>query len=201
MFRLTPERLRVFAGVDERANARNNLRLVLGIGDTEPLAGGFEDAHVGFTGGDEGIDLSGHVALGFELGAALGEEGGKGCAQMREDVRGEAEEVHRYDFVSGERDVSALGIHVVNMADAKLQHQTSMGCGCATMSRNDPPHLVALIDLLRQGKTMDYHTVKPGDQVNEFTGTRQRLIVDEQQWIVQNAKQALRRMIEITEKM
>ena len=96
---------------------------------------------------------------------------------------------------------SALGIHVVNMADAKLQHQTSMGCGCATMSRNDPPHLVALIDLLRQGKTMDYHTVKPGDQVNEFTGTRQRLIVDEQQWIVQNAKQALRRMIEITEKM
>jgi quinolinate synthase len=96
---------------------------------------------------------------------------------------------------------SALGIHVVNMADAKLQHQTSMGCGCATMSRNDPPHLVALIDLLRQGKTMDYHTVKPGDQVNEFTGTRQRLIVDDQQWIVQNAKQALRRMIEITEKM
>ena len=38
-----------------------------------------------------------------------------------------------------------------------------MGCGCATMSRNDPPHLVAILDLLRRGAAPDLNRVLPGD--------------------------------------
>ena len=91
----------------------------------------------------------------------------------------------------------ALGITVVNLADGATD--SAIGCGCATMSRNDPPHLVALIDLLRQGKTMDYNEVKAGDKVNEFTGTRHRLNPTDQQWVIQHARKALERMIAITE--
>lgn len=94
-----------------------------------------------------------------------------------------------------------IGITVVNLAEAPLQPgKPGLGCGCATMSRNDPPHLVALLDLLRQGKAMDYNEVKAGDVVNEFSGTRQRLETNDQEWIIQNAKKALEKMIEITEK-
>lgn len=93
-----------------------------------------------------------------------------------------------------------LGISVVNLAEApKKDHEKGMGCGCATMSRNDPPHLVALVDLLRQGKPMAYNEVKAGDVVNEFTGTRQRLKEQDQQWVIDNAKKALEMMINITE--
>lgn len=93
-----------------------------------------------------------------------------------------------------------LGINVVNLAEApKSKDEKGIGCGCATMSRNDPPHLVALVDLLRLGKTMDYNLVKPGDIVNEFTGTRQRLKEEDQQWVTENAKKALQKMIDITE--
>lgn len=93
----------------------------------------------------------------------------------------------------------ALGIEVVNLAEAPLEHQKAIGCGCATMSRNDPPHLVALLDLLRQGKSLSYNEVKAGDVVNEFTGLRNRLSVQEQQWVIDNAKKALQMMINITE--
>jgi quinolinate synthase len=93
-----------------------------------------------------------------------------------------------------------LGIEVVNLAEApKKKDEKGMGCGCATMSRNDPPHLVALVDLLRQGKVMEYNEVKPGDIVNEFTGSRQRLQEREQKWVIDNAKKALEMMINITE--
>lgn len=93
-----------------------------------------------------------------------------------------------------------LGITVVNMAEIpQANSQMGLGCGCATMSRNDPPHLVALVDLLRQGKPMPYNTVKAGDVVNEFTGSRQRLQVPQQEWVIENARKALRKMIEITE--
>lgn len=93
-----------------------------------------------------------------------------------------------------------LGIEVVNLAEAPAKlGDKSMGCGCATMSRNDPPHLVALVDLLRQGKTMEYNKVAPGDVVNEFSGTRSRLDQSEQHWVVSNAKKALEMMIKITE--
>jgi quinolinate synthase len=93
-----------------------------------------------------------------------------------------------------------LGITVVSLANAPKQAgQPGMGCGCATMSRNDPPHLVALLDLLRQGKALNYNEVKAGDIVNEFTGTRHRLETKDQDWVIANAKKALEKMIEITE--
>ncbi|HHL3492199.1 TPA: quinolinate synthase NadA [Legionella pneumophila] len=93
-----------------------------------------------------------------------------------------------------------LGIRVVNLAEAPQKDtEKGIGCGCATMSRNDPPHLVALLDLLRQGKSMPYNEVKAGDVVNEFTGTRNRLPVNDQQWVINNAKKALEMMINITE--
>ncbi|WP_408073271.1 quinolinate synthase NadA [Legionella pneumophila] len=93
-----------------------------------------------------------------------------------------------------------LGIRVANLAEAPQKDtEKGVGCGCATMSRNDPPHLVALLDLLRQGKSMPYNEVKAGDVVNEFTGTRNRLPVNDQQWVINNAKKALEMMINITE--
>ena len=93
----------------------------------------------------------------------------------------------------------ALDIRVVNLADAPLDKKTSMGCGCATMSRNDPPHLVGLVDLLRQGHAMDYNEVHAGDAIHEFTGTRARLQNRDKDWVIHYAREALRRMIEITQ--
>lgn len=90
-------------------------------------------------------------------------------------------------------------ISVVNVAEANLANSPKVGCGCATMSRNDPPHLVALLDLLRQGKAPSYNIVKAGDVVNEFTGLRQRLNSTEQSWVIDNARVALENMIQITE--
>ncbi len=93
-----------------------------------------------------------------------------------------------------------LGISVISLAEAPSGlNEKNMGCGCATMSRNDAPHLVALLDLLRQGKNMNYNEVRAGDMVNEFTGTRHRLQTDDQKWVVDNAKRALQMMIDITE--
>ena len=93
-----------------------------------------------------------------------------------------------------------LGIQVVNLAEApKNATDLGVGCGCATMSRNDPPHLIGLVDLLRQGKTMDYNEIRAGDVVSEFTGIRQRLQVQDQNWVITNAKIALQNMIRITE--
>jgi quinolinate synthase len=67
------------------------------------------------------------------------------------------------------------------------------------MSRNDPPHLVAVLDLLRKGKVPAFNIVKPGDVVDEFSGSRQRVDRASQRWIVDNAKKALENMIRITE--
>jgi len=92
-----------------------------------------------------------------------------------------------------------MGITVVNVGDAKLEGYAGAGCGCATMSRNDPPHLVGLLDLLRQGKSMDYNRVEAGDVVNEFSGARQRLDQEGQNFIRDNARKALERMIEIVQ--
>ena len=93
-----------------------------------------------------------------------------------------------------------LNITVVNLAEAPVtNNQKGVGCGCATMSRNDPPHLVGLVDLLRQGKACAYNEVKAGDVVNEFTGLRNRLELNDQEWIIKNAKKALEMMINITE--
>lgn len=90
-------------------------------------------------------------------------------------------------------------INVVNLSDLPNNQFKKRGCGCATMSRNDPPHLVAVLDLLRQGKVPSFNLVKPGDVVDEFIGTRERLDEKGQQWIINNAKAALQKMISITE--
>lgn len=95
-----------------------------------------------------------------------------------------------------------LGIQIVNMAEApKNESAPGIGCGCATMSRNDPPHLIGLVDLLRQGNTMDYNEIRAGDVVSEFTGIRQRLQHQDQNWVIENAKIALQNMINITERI
>ena len=93
-----------------------------------------------------------------------------------------------------------LGITVANLAEIPQKEGIiGAGCGCATMSRNDPPHLVALLDLLRQNKPVDHNQVKAGDVVNEFSGKRQRLETQDQDWVISQAKKALHKMIEITE--
>jgi quinolinate synthase len=103
-------------------------------------------------------------------------------------------------MVKNLRDFGAQkNIQVVNISDMP-GNQKLRGCGCATMSRNDPPHLVATLDLLRQGKIPEYNLVKSGDVVNEVSGARERLDDTGQKWIADNAKKALQRMIEITER-
>jgi quinolinate synthase len=92
-------------------------------------------------------------------------------------------------------------IQVVNASDIPHQDFKKRGCGCATMSRNDPPHLVAVLDLLRQGKVPEFNQVKPGDVVNEFAGSRERFDTQGQQWVVTYAKRALEKMISITESL
>jgi quinolinate synthase len=94
----------------------------------------------------------------------------------------------------------ALNIEVVNLSEApKATDEKGIGCGCATMSRNDPPHLVALLDLLRQGHNMPYNRVLAGDVINEFSGVRKRLTTLDQKYVIDNAKRALQKMIDISE--
>jgi len=101
-------------------------------------------------------------------------------------------------FVNNLREQAALrGIEVVHLAD--LPGDAAAGCGCATMSRNDPPHLVALLDLLRKGKAPDLNRVLPGDVVDEVTGARERLDRSGQARVAADARRALEKMIEITE--
>ncbi len=101
-------------------------------------------------------------------------------------------------FVRNLRDqVGPRGIQVEHLAD--VPGSSDAGCGCATMSRNDPPHLVALIDLLRQGKPPDLNRVLAGDMVDEVTGHRERLAASDRATLARDARRALERMIEITE--
>jgi quinolinate synthase len=101
-------------------------------------------------------------------------------------------------FVNNLREQAALrDIEVVHLAD--VPGDSMAGCGCATMSRNDPPHLVALLDLLRQGRAPDLNRVLPGDVVDEVTGARERLDESGQAQVARDARKALERMIEITE--
>jgi quinolinate synthase len=101
-------------------------------------------------------------------------------------------------FVRNLREQAELrSIKVVHLAD--VPGAVGAGCGCATMSRNDPPHLVALLDLLRQGRAPDLNRVLPGDVVDELSGWRERLAPEERQRLTSDAALALRRMIEVTE--
>ena len=95
---------------------------------------------------------------------------------------------------------SKHGIEVAHLADAELSSNDGVGgCGCATMSRNDPPHLAGMLDLLRLGKAPDLNRVLAGDVVDEQTAKRERLSEDERTVMVADAKVALERMISITE--
>ncbi len=101
-------------------------------------------------------------------------------------------------FVRNLREQAAQrGIEVHHMAE--IPGRSDGGCGCATMSRNDPPHLVALLDLLRQGKPPELNRVYAGDAVDEISGIRERLPQAERARVSRFARRALERMIEVTE--
>lgn len=92
------------------------------------------------------------------------------------------------------------GVEVRHLSDADgARNGPSGGCGCATMSRNDPPHLAGLLDLLRRGEAPEINLVEPGDMVDESTGRRERLADEDRAELVRDARSALERMIEITE--
>ncbi|MBK7644332.1 MAG: quinolinate synthase NadA [Planctomycetes bacterium] len=103
-------------------------------------------------------------------------------------------------FVRNAREQAALrGVEVVHLADIPDPTLSSRGCGCATMSRNDPPHLAGMLDLLRQGKAPSINRVLAGDVVDELSGARERLGDADRATLVVDARGALERMIEITE--
>jgi quinolinate synthase len=103
-------------------------------------------------------------------------------------------------FVRNLAEQTALkGTEVVNLADVPVPELQALGCGCATMSRNDPPHLVAILDLLRRGSAPEINRVLPGDVVDEVSGWRGRLDAEERDHLARDARRALERMIEITE--
>ncbi|MFQ5699017.1 MAG: quinolinate synthase NadA [Myxococcota bacterium] len=88
-------------------------------------------------------------------------------------------------------------IEVVHLAE--VPGEPSQGCGCATMSRNDPPHLVAILDLLRRDAVPDLNRVLAGDLVDELSGWRERLDPAGRERVTRNARRALEQMIELTE--
>ena len=94
---------------------------------------------------------------------------------------------------------AARGVTVVNLADVPDPRFPSIGCGCATMSRNDPPHLVAMLDLLRRGTPPALNRVLAGDAVDEVSGWRERLDPASRDALRDEARRALEKMIELTE--
>jgi len=91
------------------------------------------------------------------------------------------------------------GVEVVNLADVPDPRFPSLGCGCATMSRNDPPHLVAMLDLLRKGTPPELNRVLAGDAVDEVSGWRERLDPTDQETLRKEARRSLEQMITLTE--
>ena len=103
-------------------------------------------------------------------------------------------------FVRNARSEAARrGVEVRHLADVPGERYGAAGCGCATMSRNDPPHLAGVLDLLRRGRPPAANRVLPGDSVDEITGSRERLTPAERSDLVFHARAALERMVEITE--
>ena len=103
-------------------------------------------------------------------------------------------------FVSNARGQAKLrGVEVVHLLDIPDPSFATAGCGCATMSRNDPPHLAGMLDLLRRGTPPDINRVLAGDVVDELTARRDRLTPAERARLVVEARLALERMIEVTE--
>jgi quinolinate synthase len=103
-------------------------------------------------------------------------------------------------FVRNAREQAALrNVTVTHLADIPDPTLSSRGCGCATMSRNDPPHLAATLDLLRKGTPPDINRVLAGDVVDELSGSRERLTPADRATLITDARKALHRMIDITE--
>jgi quinolinate synthase len=101
-------------------------------------------------------------------------------------------------FVRNARDHGARrGVEVVHLAE--IPGVAAAGCGCATMSRNDPPHLAGMLDLLRRGEAPPWHCVLPGDDVDSATGTCRRLPEQARTRLRDEAAVALHRMIAFTE--
>jgi quinolinate synthase len=90
------------------------------------------------------------------------------------------------------------GVEVRHLAE--IPEFAQGGCGCATMSRNDPPHLAGLLDLLRKGEAPGINRVLAGDVVDELSMNRDRLNLAERQELIDNARLSMERMIMITEK-
>ncbi|MEO0649642.1 MAG: quinolinate synthase NadA [Planctomycetota bacterium] len=90
------------------------------------------------------------------------------------------------------------GVDVVHLAEVPTAAGVS-GCGCATMSRNDPPHLAGMLDLLRKGEAPDINRVLPGDAIDELSMRRDRFDAAERDRLVVDARKSLERMIEIVE--
>jgi quinolinate synthase len=91
------------------------------------------------------------------------------------------------------------GVEVMHLADIPEASFRTAGCGCATMSRNDPPHLAGMLDLLRKGTPPDINRVLAGDNVDETSAARDRLGSSERKTLIAEARRSLQRMIEITE--
>ncbi|MFN0009378.1 MAG: quinolinate synthase NadA [Planctomycetota bacterium] len=103
-------------------------------------------------------------------------------------------------FVRNAREQAKLrGVEVMHLADIPDEKFASAGCGCATMSRNDPPHLAGMLDLLRRGKPPEINRVLAGDAMDELTASRDRLGEAERKELVRDARLSLERMIEIVE--
>jgi quinolinate synthase len=107
-------------------------------------------------------------------------------------------------FVRNLKEQAAFkGIQVAHLADITSEvtsvASSEAGCGCATMSRNDPPHLAGMLDLLRKGEAPNLNRVLAGDTVDETSAKRERLTGQERSVMVADAKLALERMIQITE--
>jgi quinolinate synthase len=92
---------------------------------------------------------------------------------------------------------ASRGVEVRHLAD--VPGSVAAGCGCATMSRNDPPHLAGMLDLLRRGEAPEINRVLAGDCINETTGMRTRLSDTARAVLQAEATVALERMIDITE--
>jgi quinolinate synthase len=91
------------------------------------------------------------------------------------------------------------GVEVMHLAEIPEPGFSHAGCGCATMSRNDPPHLAGMLDLLRRGQAPEANQVLAGDVVDEVTGRRDRMTPAERAALVEHARASLERMIAITE--
>lgn len=89
------------------------------------------------------------------------------------------------------------GVEVRHLAE--IPDFAQGGCGCATMSRNDPPHLAGLLDLLRKGEAPAINRVLAGDVVDERSMNRERLEAAERAELIGHARLAMERMISIVE--